>query len=346
MVLAFKNETFRDDFTFSNSPAAIRRFPFPFVEDKYMYSVNIEPHELGPKGSVYEFPIDIDEHYVSEMRDRALVLDADPGRCQALPHMITAQWDMLDLLMTSMARDYPEHFSLTRDGNQWHWINRPLGIDQRFTFGDVATLPYQPMEYIGRQCQGDFSIQDQRDGQLWMDAGIITTQADWSLDFDVGMNFFEWHAPVPLAHQAGVFDRALKFLLNMQHGRPVRRLNWTMTINSRLDTSPENYHKWGIDRTTVTPENVGDKVHLRVELQGLWRLPRSNAILFSIRCYMIKMRELVTVPKWGRRLPRVLRTLPDEIADYKGLTRYRQTTIDWLSKYDDGAPTSLGGGPD
>jgi hypothetical protein len=346
MVLAFKEETFRDDFTFSNSPEAIRRFPFPFHEDKYMYAVNIEPHVPGPKGSVYEFPIDIDEHYVSEMKDRELVLAADPGRCQALPHMMTAQWDMLELLMTSMARDYPEHFSLTQDGDRWHWINRPLGIDQKFTFGDASTLPYEPMEYIGRQCQGDFSIQDQRDGQLWMDAGIITTQADWSLDFDIGMNFFEWHGPVPLAHEAGVFDRALKFLLNLQVGRPVRRLNWTMTINPRLDTSPENYHKWGIDRTTVTPENVGDKVHLRVELQGLWRLPRSNAILFSIRCYLIKMKELVTVPKWGRRLPRVLATLPPEIADYKGLTRYRQMTIDWLSKYDDGAPTSPGFGPD
>lgn len=346
MVLAFKNETFRDDFTFSNSPEAIRRFPFPFHEDKYMYSVNIEPHVPGPKGSVYEFPIDIDEHYVAEMRDRELVLAADPGRCQALPHMMTAQWDMLELLMTSMARDYPEHFSLTQNGNCWHWINRPLGIEQAFTFGDARTLPYEPMEYIGRQCQGDFSIQDQRDGQLWMDAGIITTQADWSLDFDIGMNFFEWHGPVPLAHQAGVFERALKFLLNMQVGNPVRRLNWTMTINPRLDTSPENYHKWGIDRTTVTPENVGDKVHLRVELQGLWRLPRSNAILFSIRCYLIKMQEIVTVPKWGRRLPRVLATLPPEIADYKGLSRYRQMTIDWLSHYDDGAPTSPGGGPD
>ncbi len=346
MVLAFKNETFRDDFTFSNSPEAIRRFPFPFHEDKYMYAVNIEPHVPGPKGTVYEFPIDIDEHYVSEMKDRELVLAADPGRCQALPHMMTAQWDMLELLMTSMARDYPEHFSLTQDGDHWHWINRPLGIDQKFTFGDVGTLPYEPMEYIGRQCQGDFSIQDQRDGQLYMDAGIITTQADWSLDFDVGMNFFEWHGPVPLAHEAGVFERALKFLLNLQVGRPVRRLNWTMTINPRLDTSPENYHKWGIDRTTVTPENVGDKVHLRVELQGLWRLPRSNAILFSIRCYMIKMKELATVPKWGRRLPRVLATLPPEIADYKGLTRYRQMTVDWLSKYDDGAPTPPGFGPD
>lgn len=42
--IKFKNETFRDDYTFRNSPEAIRRFPFPFNEDKYMYSVNMEPH--------------------------------------------------------------------------------------------------------------------------------------------------------------------------------------------------------------------------------------------------------------------------------------------------------------
>ena len=57
----------------------------------------------------------------------------------------------------------------------------------------------------------------------------------------------------------------------------------------------------------MTPENVGNKVHLRVELQSLWRLPRSNAIVFLIRCYLIKLEELATVPKWGRRLPRVLK---------------------------------------
>jgi len=248
--------------------------------------------------------------------------------------------------MEQQASGYPEHFTLTRDGDRWRWINRPLGIDDTFTFGDRATLPFEPMEYITRQAQGDFCIVDQRNGNLWMDAGMVTTQADWSLDFDIGMSFMEWHGPVPLAHEIGVFDRALKFLLNLQQGKPVRRLNWTMTINPRLDTSPENYPKWGPDRASVTPENVGDKVHLRVELQSLWRLPRSNGILFVIRCYLINMDELVTVPKWARRLPRVLRTLPPEIADYKGLTRYRQTTVDWLSQYDDGAPTSPGFFPD
>ena len=44
----FNDETFRGDFTFRNSATAIARFPFPFPEDSYMYSVNMEPHVAGP----------------------------------------------------------------------------------------------------------------------------------------------------------------------------------------------------------------------------------------------------------------------------------------------------------
>ena len=346
MSFEFANETFRDDFTFRNSPAAIRRFPFPFPEDDYMYSVNIEPHVPGRKGSVFEHMFDVDEHYVSEMRDRAMVLAEDPLRCQSLPHMTLAGWDLLELIMESKARDYPQWFSLTKDGDRWHWINRPLGIERHFTFLDETTLPCGPMEYITRQAQGDFTLQDQRDDNLWIDAGMVTTQADWSLDFDIGMSFHEWHAPVPLAHQMGVFDRALKFLLKLQYGAPVRRFNWTLTVNPLLDTSPENYPKWGPMRAGVTPENLGRLYHLRVELQTLHRLPRSNAIVFPIRAYLISFNDLVTVPKWARRFHRVIRGLPDELAEYKGFLRNRQMITDWLAQYDDGAPTSPGWWPD
>lgn len=346
MTSFFKDETFRDDFTYANSPQHIARFPFPFDRDDYMYAVNLEPHVPGRVGSVFEHPFDVDEHYVSEMRDRAQVLAQDPLRCQSLPHMRLAGWDLLELIMVSKARDYPQWFSLTRDGNQWHWVNLPLGIDHRFTFLDDSTLPCGPMEYITRQTQGDFSLQDEREGNLWMDAGMITSQADWSLDFDIGMNFMEWHAPVPLAHEKGIFDRALKFLLNLQHGAPVRRFNWTMTVNPLLDTAPETYPAWGPTRASVTAQNAGQKMHLRVELQALFRLPRSNAIAFSIRCYLIRFEELVTVPKWGRRLHRVVRDLHPDLAAYKGFLRNRDFMVDWLSQYDDGAPTSAGWGPD
>jgi hypothetical protein len=343
---AFNEETFRNDFSFKNSAKAIRRFPFPFSEDGYMYTVNMEPHVPGPKGSVFEPMFDVDEHYLSEMHDRALVLNEDPLRCQSLPHMTLAGWDLLELIMESKARDYPEWFELHKDGQAWHWVNRPLGIDQKFTFLDESTLPYGPMEYITRQSQGDFTLQDQRDENLWMDAGMVTTQADWSLDFDIGMGFHEWHAPVPRAHEMGVFDRALKFLLKLQHGAPVRRFNWTLTVDPLLDTSPENYPKWGPMRADIRPENVGERMYLRVELQTLYRLPRSNGIAFAIRCYLIRFDDLVTIPKWGRRLHRVLRDIPDDLATYKGFLRNRNSLVQWLSQYDDGLPTSAGWMPD
>ena len=309
-----------------------------------MYSVNIEPHVPSGPSDVFAHVFDVDEHYVAECEERAIVLAEDPGRCQVLPHMMQAQWDTLELMMESMAEDYPQHFSLEKDGAQWTWTNRLLGIKDTFTFGDPTTLPYEPFEYITRQGQGDFTLQDQRNDNLFLDGGMVTTQADWSLNFDIGMSFHEWHGPVPKAHELGVFDRALKFLLRLPYGRPVRRLNWTMTINPRLDTSPENYSVWGPDRTTVTPENVGDKVHLRVELQTLFRLPRSNGILFGIRCYLISLSELSRVPKWRRRLHRVLRDLDPALQEYKGLVRYRPMAVDYLK--DDGEPTSPGIQPD
>ncbi len=346
MTIQFKDETFRDDYTFRNSAWAIKRFPFPFHEDSYMYSVNMEPHGSGPEGSVFEKRFDVDEHYVSEMRDRALVLADDPLRCQSLPHMTLAGWDLLELIMVCKSEDYPDLFELHRDGDKWHWINKPMGIDHSFVFLDDTTLPCGPMEYITRQTQGDFAVLDQRQDNLWMDAGMVTTQADWSLDFDIGMNFFEWHAPVPKAHEMGIFQRALKFLLNVQQGTPARRLNWTMTVNPNLDTSPENYHKWGPEKATLRPENVGQKQYLRVELQSFWRLPRSNAMVFPIRCYLIRLDDLVTAPKWGRRLHRILRDLPEELATYKGFIRNRPMILDYLARFDDGAPTSPGTGPD
>jgi hypothetical protein len=327
-------ESYRDTFSFRNSAFAIERFPFPFIEDSYMYSVNIEPARAKESGSVYQHWFDIDEHYRSEMAERALVLDKDPSRYLVMPHMQEAAWDALQMFMEHLSADYPQWFELSCNGDRWHWRNKALDIDQVFTFGDASTLPCEPLEFITRQVQGDIALLDQRDGDLFMDAGMVTNPADWSLAFDAGMSFKQWHSPVPMANQMGIFERALKHLLNIQVDQPVRRLNWTLTINPRLDSSSETFHEWGAERGSVTADNVGQLVHLRVELQFMARLPRSNGLMFSIRTYLISMNELVSHPDWGCRLHRVLRDLPDPIADYKGMTRYRQTLVEWLSRFD------------
>jgi hypothetical protein len=92
----------------------------------------------------------------------------------------------------------------------------------------------------------------------------------------------------------------------------------------------------------LTPENIGSKQHLRVELQTFYRLPRSNALVFPIRCYLCAFQDVVSVPKWGRRLHRVIRDLPEELATYNGFIDNRPMMLDYLSKFDDGQPTSNG----
>ena len=115
--------------------------------------------------------------------------------------------------------------------------------------------------------------------QSMLGAGIATQRADYSLRFNLGMAWHEFHGPVPLVKETGMLDRALKFLLRLRNGHPVRRLNWSLTVNPRLDVSAESLPEWAPDRTTVTAENAGQKVYLRIELQPLHRLPRSNAIV-------------------------------------------------------------------
>lgn len=116
----------------------------------------------------------------------------------------------------------------------------------------------------------------------------------------------------------------------VRNGEEWRWLNRPLGI----DQSPENYPQWGPSRASVTADNVARLVHLCVELQGLHRLPRSHALLFPIRTYLICLQDLVTQPGWSRRLRRVLMTLPPELVDYKGLTRYIGTVIDWLEPRD------------
>jgi hypothetical protein len=43
---------------------------------------------------------------------------------------------------------------------------------------------------------------------------------------------------------------------------------------------------------------------------------------------------------------RVLRDLNPDLSGYKGFTRYRDIMVEWLSRFDDGEPTSPGNAPD
>ncbi len=111
-----------------------------------------------------------------------------------------------------------------------------------------------------------------------------------------------------------------------------------MSVDHRLDTCTEVYDEWGPARADLRYEEIGRRLHLRVEVQHFVRLPRSNAVMFPIRTYLCSLDDLCTVPAWARRFERVLAELPQDLVDYKGLTRYREMAVAWLAERNDQGP--------
>jgi len=317
-------------------PTSLRGFPFPFTDDVYRYSTNVEPAGrpvTTPAGQWGDAAVDVDVHYRAELDERAEILRRDPTRHAVLPHMRVAAWDAALTLLRELAAAYPDDMTLTREPDgSWRWENRLLGLTQTFVYADDATLPDEPLRWVSGQVQEDIVLLDQRE-QLYGDAGVVTFAADWSFGFDVGMSFLEIHGPVPRIRQEGVITRAHEFLTRLQPHQPYRRTNWTLTIGRRLDVSTETYPEWGPDRELVQrvdDETFGRLVHLRVEVQHLERLPDSGAIMFLIRTYMVPLEELATVEPWRVRAAMVLAELPEDMADYKGVIKYKDRAASWL----------------
>ncbi|WP_209124936.1 DUF3445 domain-containing protein [Alkalihalobacillus sp. BA299] len=295
----------------------INRFPFPFNEDSYRYSNNsrsLEPPVI----------LDITPEYFDEIHlKRQLLQNRHDHAYQAFSHSLEAQWEIFEMIINEMATIYPDFFHLIKEGNSWTFINHLLNEKQTFTFGDHDSLPYEPLDFIGRHIQEDLIYISQRDGDLYMDAGQLCFPANWSIAFNLGMTYTEFHSPVPQFSDSGLAERVRNFLMRMEAGKPWTRYNWTLTVEPILDTFPETYDQWGKKKYNITQENIGQLVHLRVEDQRLFRLPRSNGILFSIHTHLISLDELNANDEWANRFDKVIQDLPDYMADYKGILSYK-----------------------
>jgi dimethylamine monooxygenase subunit A len=310
-----------------NSTADLRAFPYPFGDsDIYRYSNNAVP--LDPPN-----PIELTDFYFDEISLKRELLTKHPERCyHSAPHTLDAQWEVVDLIIDNLVTHYPDRFELEKKEDEWVFSNVQTKENITFTFGDSTSLEIEPLDFIGRHVQEDLLLMMQRDGNLFLDAGQLCFPANWSLYFDAGMSFKEIHSPIPDFKDDSLDDRILQFLMRIEAGSPWWRKNWSLMAGNRLDTSLETFAEWGQVRKQVTKENAGELVHLRVEVQKLFRLPKSNGILFTIHSHMLPLERFVQHPPWLEKFYSILDELPDFIAEYKGISLYRKQVLEYLEE--------------
>ncbi|WP_084817295.1 heme-dependent oxidative N-demethylase family protein [Gordonia sp. HS-NH1] len=317
----------------------LANLPWPFPDDleEFSYSVNVEPARIPHATRAGEWGrhlVDLGgAEYPEIMAERRRILDADPTRVRVLPGMELACWDLLLYYLRDLGHAYPDDMTLTEHGDgRLHWRNRLLGTDQEFVLGDAATLPCGPMEFLAREVPDDLLLVTERDGHLYFDAGVVTFAAAWSVSFDVGMDMYQIHAPVPRMLREGIVARAEQFLRRLPADQVYRRVNWTLSASDshKLDVSLEELPEWAADVPGMVADGDFARARLRIELEHFVRLPMSGAVTFNIRTFMASLEDVKRIPEWAGQLATVIETLGEDIAAYKGFLDYRDSVVAYL----------------
>jgi len=265
--------------------------------------------------------IELDQHYPAEMAERRHLLAARRDEVfAAVPGSEPARQETWDVLAAHVAGRWPGWF--TSDGAILE--NRLIGDRWK-----LAQPGRDPLEAAALLVQEDLCIiQLSEDGPL-LAAGVVCFPSRWRLGEKIGRPLAAVHAPVPFYSErlARPVDR---FMGVVKPGHVAVRLNWSISDDPTL-FQPGG--KWRTDRAVhVTPDNAGEALFIRVERQTLTRLPRSGAVLFTIRVHVYPLARIAARPQIAQRLAEAVRALPPETLHYKSLLRFRDALLGYLGR--------------
>jgi hypothetical protein len=276
--------------------------------------------------------VETDGHYASEIALKRSLLEQDHRYYyRSGPNTELAQWDVLEKVLTDLARFEPDQFSLDRNGEQWSWRNEKTGETTTFIRGRAASLPFEPLDWVGRQVQEDLIILG-NDPAVTLLAGQLCFANGWSLDDKFGQPFLTIHAPAPRMIDPTM--QAAQKLMERIGQRPVWRASWNFKISGQKDLSSRHTADYVRELARLgpelTPENIGQHVYIRIERQTISRLSRSNAVLFGIHLYQNTLDDEELTSEQAQHMLNVLRTTPREMINYKAIAPFESALLAYL----------------
>ncbi|KAI4171225.1 MAG: hypothetical protein LQ343_004431 [Gyalolechia ehrenbergii] len=302
--------------------------PYPDWSVQTTKPLPYRPHNYGPKYSItmglrrmpWDEWIELDNQYLyfhDEKTRRIADLDRIVARTE--PQALEAAYELLEEFSDYLSQRYPSLFKRT-----------PVGIDNLLTgerFNIVERpLKQDPMQMASRLIQDDFALLlEKPDGQYYLSAGAIVMPGLWNLDERMGMPLSQIH--IDHGKVPGFKEKLEKGVMSLfrriQPDSPVQRNTWYV---QGLDAVDEREFAKGAGEKNMTVENF----HYRTERQTVRRLPRSGAVAFLFRTYIVPVTELAEEPYVPGRLASAIRSWDDGTAYYKGRHTFDNVLLDYL----------------
>lgn len=265
--------------------------------------------------------IEIDAAFAEELQLKQELLERRYVQVFAeLPDSQIAQQEVLQLLVEHLLQYFPQYYQ-QQDGELCNLVTQ-----QRWRLSDFAT---KPLDLAGRLIQEDLCLMLPIEQQYVLAAASVCFPSRWSLQEKIGQPIAEIHQQVP--GYSDTLERPVNhFFDRLKPDYPGYRLNWGIVDSPNLfldqhksNTAPD---------PTITSENAGERLWLRVERQTLRRLPVSNGVLFTIRTYVHPLSQLMHDPNVVQQLKTAIQQIPTAMQIYKNLLPMRSALVSYLER--------------
>lgn len=291
-------------------------FPLPFDGKPHRWTMGLRP--LTPEEWLW-----LDERYDAEVALRRELLDQRRDEVfQACPEAQPASVEVLEQVLAFLKEQQPERFQQLQGD--------PHLMRERLPSETTAAEPH-PLELAGRLVQEDLCVmqaapEEAEDaGEYRLTAAALCFPTRWNLREKIGHPMSEIHDPVP-GYREQINAPVNQFMRRLTPEKSMWRVNWS------LNEDPTLFQPGGHGATEaaphLTPENAGAEVFLRIERQTLRRLPRTGAILFTIRILQCPLEELNASE--AHQLAQTLRHWPEDLRTYKSFAVYGPAVLSYL----------------
>ncbi|KAJ4011961.1 hypothetical protein NW752_004355 [Fusarium irregulare] len=301
--------------------------PLPYRAFRY------GPHyqvTMGLRTCPVEEWIELDNHFPKYHADKAARIAERGTKCvDTHPDAYPAAIELLQELADYLPARYPSLYERTSVGIKNKWSGEDFNIVER-------PLAEDPMAICARLIQDDLAIMVERpDGQYYLLAGAILLAGFWRLSDKFGMSLSDIHTSGDVPHFREKLETGMcKFFKRLRPETVYNRNNYFLQVDDSLAWS------WSIGSedapsvswSTAEKDKAIEHHMFRSERQSLRRLPKTGAVVFTIRTYFHPVTDIAKEDYVPGRLASAVRSWDDKVANYKGRAKYGDVLLEYLDR--------------
>ena len=271
----------------------------PYKNGEEVVKVGLEPIEEAEW-------LEIDNLFDSEIELKKKLYESHYKEVhQELDLSFKSQQELLEVLKAHLKQYYPSH---------------------KIT----ATETSSPLKKASMMVQEDLVLMIPAEEKYFLGAASLCAPSNWSLKEKFNDSLVDLHKYVP-SYQKKIGNRVNNIFNKLPNDRIFQRFNWSIYEDASLFQPVKN--KSLVERSkTITDKNAGDRLFIRVERQTIRRLPKTQAIAFTIRVHVDPLSSIKEDLLLVKGLKKTLKNLSQDMKKYKSVDQIESPLMGWLDK--------------